>query len=160
MQSGTKLSESAKALAAAIRDVEGEHEGEWTAVTISRGTANRINKQHIGAIPGNPVTFNAGISDHRPPAEDEDIGVIGIPLVVKLKLGCRIVFTKNCRGAYCNGDLGLVTEMLNVEGVKQVDYGAFDEACELSSVPVIRVKLDRTGQEITVEPVTQTVTNY
>ncbi|EER06959.1 hypothetical protein Pmar_PMAR016373 [Perkinsus marinus ATCC 50983] len=124
MQSGTKLSESAKALAVAIRDVEGEHEEEWTAVTISRGTANRINKQHIGAIPGTPVTFNAGISDHRPPAEDEDIGVIGIPLVVKLKLGCRIVFTKNCRGAAltCHKLLGSTLKYIVIDLSKDDEY--------------------------------------
>ncbi|EER00624.1 hypothetical protein Pmar_PMAR027349, partial [Perkinsus marinus ATCC 50983] len=153
---GSPLSESASGVAAAIRDVEGEHEPEWTAVTIYRATADRINERHLRELPGDVVTFKAGVTDNRV-GEDHDIGILAVPLVINLKPGCRIMFTTNCRGKFCNGDLGIISEFMNIESETNSVQYTDEYADSETSMACIRVRLDRTGQDIVVFPITQIV---
>lgn len=103
------------------------HEPEDDAVCLvpTNALAQSINQKRLNAIQSEPYRFLADIQGSFANSAEQCIA----PAILDVKIGARVVLTRNRFPFYSNGDTGIVTSITATE---------------------IGVKLDKTGQEHTL----------
>ena len=75
----------------------------------TNASARTINERELGKLNGAAVSIEAIITGNVPLNKWN----ISVPSVLRLKVGAKVIFMKNKKPFWINGDLGIVTDILD-----------------------------------------------